>query len=116
MIHTSINYNNDPCTYFTFKSFLLLFSVGLEETLDIIKNADANSNCAIFAPTLEKLLTILDARHLWGNYHPAMGLKAKIEKLDGANEGNIVIILINITTLLFKKISFFDILIFDIFT
>ena len=87
---------------------MLLFSVGLEETLDIIKNADANSNCAIFAPTLEKLLTILDARHLWGNYHPAMGLKAKIEKLDGANEGNIVIILINITILSFysKKYLF----------
>ena len=28
---------------------------------------------------------ILDARHLWGNYHPAMGLKAQIDKLDGTN-------------------------------
>ena len=67
---------------------LRFYRVGLQETLDIIKNADANSNVAIYAPTLEKLLNILDARHLWGNYHPAMGLKAKIVKLDGANEGN----------------------------
>ena len=77
----------ESLVWFTLSRFLIDFRVGLEETLDIIKNADANSNCAIFAPTLEKLLTILDARHLWGNYHPAMGLKAKIEKLDGANEG-----------------------------
>ena len=61
-------------------------TAGLEETLDTIKESDAKSNCAIYAPTLEKLFNILDARHLWGNYHPAMGLKAKIEKLDGANE------------------------------
>ena len=59
----------------------------MQETLDIIKDSDGKSNLAINAPTLDKLMTILDARHLWGNYHPAMGLKSKIEKLDGANAG-----------------------------
>ena len=34
---------------------------------------------------LEKLVEILDARHLWGQYHPAQGLKAQISKLEGGN-------------------------------
>ena len=64
--------------------------MGLQETLDLIKETDGKSDVAIYAPTLDKLLTILDARHLWGNYHPAMALKAKIEKLDGANAGSVL--------------------------
>ena len=61
---------------------------GMEEILDSVKEQDGKSNVVISAPTLDKLLDILDARHLWGgNYHPAMGLKAKIGRLDGANEG-----------------------------
>ena len=60
---------------------------GMEEILDSVREQDGKSDVTIKSPTLDKLLSILDARHLWGNYHPAMGLKAKIEKLDGANEG-----------------------------
>jgi hypothetical protein len=42
---------------------------------------------AIHAPSLEKVLTILDARHLVGEFHPAIALKARIEKLEGINSG-----------------------------
>ena len=39
------------------------------------------------APSLEKVLTILDARHIMGQTHPAVALKARIEKLEGINAG-----------------------------
>ena len=65
---------------------------GMEEILDSVKQQDGKSNVVISAPSLDRLLDILDARHLWGgDYHPAMGLKAKIGRLDGANEGRKII-------------------------
>jgi chromosome segregation ATPase len=39
----------------------------------------------VSSPTLESLLTILDARHYYGDYQPAMGLRAAMERLQGAN-------------------------------
>lgn len=60
----------------------------LQEILESIRNQDANSDVKIHSESLEAVLSMLDARHLWGaSYHPAMGLKAKIERLEGANMG-----------------------------
>lgn len=61
---------------------------GLQEALDSIKDSDGKSDVRIEAPTLEKLLTILDAKHLWGGqYHPALVLKSRIQHLEGSNSG-----------------------------
>ena len=60
----------------------------LHEILDSVRNQDGESDVKIQSDSLEKILDIMDARHLWGKYHPAMGLKFKIEKLEGANNGN----------------------------
>ncbi len=60
---------------------------GMQEILDSVRSQDATSDVKIIAPEIEKLLGVLDARHLWGNYHPAMGLKNRIEQLEGKNEG-----------------------------
>ncbi len=60
---------------------------GMKEILEDVKEQDGQSDVLIHSPALEKLISILDARHLWGNYHPAMGLKAQIDKLEGANAG-----------------------------
>ena len=59
----------------------------MQEILDSIHDEDGRSDVAIVAPSLEKVLTILDARHVVGQYHPAMALKARIEKLEGVNAG-----------------------------
>ena len=48
---------------------------------------DGNSDVRIHSESLDQIITALDARHLWGNYHPAMQLKSQIEKLEGANSG-----------------------------
>ncbi len=58
---------------------------GMKEILEDIRVQDGKSDVVIHCPALEKLVSILDARHLWGSYHPAMGLKAQIDKLEGAN-------------------------------
>ena len=60
---------------------------GMQEILDSVRNQDASSDVKIQAPEIERLLGILDARHLWGSYHPAMGLKNRIEQLEGINSG-----------------------------
>ena len=39
----------------------------------------------VTAPALETLLTILDARHYYGEYQPNMGLKSAMERVEGAN-------------------------------
>ncbi|TRY62027.1 hypothetical protein TCAL_01502 [Tigriopus californicus] len=57
----------------------------LQEVLESIRTQDAQSDVKIQSESLEQVIAILDARHLWGNYHPAMGLKAKIERLEGMN-------------------------------
>ena len=58
---------------------------GMKEILEEVKEQDGKSDVMIQCPALEKLVGILDARHLWGSYHPAMNLKAQIDKLEGAN-------------------------------
>ena len=58
---------------------------GMKQILEDVREQDGQSDVLIQCPSLEKLVGILDARHLWGNYHPAMGLKAQIDKLDGQN-------------------------------
>ena len=58
---------------------------GMKEILQDVKDQDGKSDVMIHCPALEKLVGILDARHLWGSYHPAMNLKAQIDKLEGAN-------------------------------
>jgi chromosome segregation ATPase len=63
---------------------------GMQQILEDVKEQDGKSDVLIHCPALEKLISILDARHLWGNYHPAMSLKAQIDKLEGANSGIIV--------------------------
>ena len=63
---------------------------GMREILDSVRNQDASSDVRIEAPEIERLLGILDARHLWGSYHPAMGLKNRIEQLEGINSGKIL--------------------------
>jgi hypothetical protein len=71
------------------KTSLVAFQLrqSLQEILDSIHDEDGRSDVAIHAPSLEKVLTILDARHVVGQYHPAMALKARIEKLEGVNAG-----------------------------
>ena len=39
----------------------------------------------VTAPALETLLTILDARHYYGEYQPNMGLKSAMERVEGSN-------------------------------
>ena len=68
-------------------SFSIQLRISLQEILDSIHDEDGRSDVAIVAPSLEKVLTILDARHVVGQYHPAMALKARIEKLEGVNAG-----------------------------
>ena len=58
---------------------------GMHEILDSIKDQDGKSDVVVSCPTLEQLLIILDARHYYGDYKPAMGLKSQMEKLDGVN-------------------------------
>ena len=58
---------------------------GLHEILDSVREQDGRSDVAVSSPTLEKLLTILDARHLYGEYRPAMGLQSAMDRLEGAN-------------------------------
>ena len=60
---------------------------GMREILDSVRDQDASSDVKIEAPEIERLLGILDARHLWGSYHPAMGLKNRIEQHEGINSG-----------------------------
>lgn len=59
----------------------------LQEVLESIRTQDAQSDVKIQSESLEQVIAMLDARHLWGNYHPAMGLKTKIERLEGMNTG-----------------------------
>ena len=58
---------------------------GMHEILDSIKEQDGRSDVLVSCPVLEQLLIILDARHFYGDYKPAMGLKSQMEKLDGVN-------------------------------
>ena len=58
---------------------------GMHEILDSVKEQDGKSDVIVSCPVLEQLLTILDARHYFGDYKPAMGLKSQIEKLEGVN-------------------------------
>ena len=58
---------------------------GMHEILDSVKDQDGKSDVVVSCPVLEQLLTILDARHYFGDYKPAMGLKSQIEKLEGVN-------------------------------
>ena len=58
---------------------------GMHEILDSVKDQDGKSDVVVSCPVLENLLTILDARHFYGEYKPAMGLKSKMEKMDGWN-------------------------------
>ena len=58
---------------------------GMHEILDSVKDQDGQSDVIVTSPVLEKLLTILDAKHFYGEYKPAMGLKTQIEKLEGVN-------------------------------
>ena len=60
---------------------------GMKEILESIRTQDGNSDVRIQSESLDQIITALDARHLWGNYHPAMQLKSQIEKLEGANSG-----------------------------
>ena len=57
------------------------------EILDSVRNQDMSSDIRIEAPEIERLLDMLDARHLWGSYHPAMGLENIVEQLEGINSG-----------------------------
>ena len=59
--------------------------LGMHEILESIKNQDGTSDVMGSSPVLENLLNILDSRHLFGEYKPAMGLKSKMEKLEGMN-------------------------------
>lgn len=61
----------------------------MQEILDSVRNQDGSSDVKIKSEALEEVMTALDARHLWGEYHPAMALKARIGKLEGVNEGTL---------------------------
>ena len=78
------------CKYLNYWLKMKLFCnrVGLQEILDAMRDSDAKSDIKIQSEALENIVTALDARHLFGNYHPAMTLKARIERLEGVNTGN----------------------------
>ena len=59
--------------------------IGMHEILDSIKEQDGQSDVLVSSPVLEKLLVVLDARHIYGEYKPAMGLKTQMERLEGVN-------------------------------
>lgn len=63
------------------------FFPGMHEILDLIRDQDGKSDVRIHTESLEKIISVLDARHLWGDFHPAMELKTRIEKLEGINAG-----------------------------
>ena len=60
---------------------------GMRKILDSMRYQDASSDIRIEVPEIERLLGMLDARHLWGSYHPAMGLKNRIQQLEGIDSG-----------------------------
>ena len=59
--------------------------LGMHEILESVKDQDGTSDVQVSSPILENLITILDARHLFGEYKPVMGVKAQVERLEGAN-------------------------------
>ncbi len=58
----------------------------MQEILDSIRRQDGQSDVRIESEALESVMTALDARHLWGSYHPAMGLKARVDRAEGASQ------------------------------
>ena len=59
--------------------------LGMREILDSIRDQDGVSDVLVSSPVLERVVTALDARHLYGEYKPAMALKAQMERLEGVN-------------------------------
>ncbi|KAF5307268.1 hypothetical protein FQR65_LT06984 [Abscondita terminalis] len=59
---------------------------GLHEILNSIQEKNERSKKEISSKTLEKLLCVLDARHVSGWYHPAMRLQAELNTLEGINK------------------------------
>ena len=59
--------------------------LGMHEILESVKDQDGTSDVKVTSPILENLITILDARHLYGDYKPVMGVKAQVERLEGVN-------------------------------
>ena len=59
--------------------------LGMQEILESVRDQDGTSDVSVTSPVLENLLTILNARHFYGDYKPAMGLKAQMEKQEGVN-------------------------------
>lgn len=59
---------------------------GLHEIMESIQKQDGSSNVIIESESLEKILELLDARHISGWYHPAMRLQAALNKLQGIND------------------------------
>ncbi len=63
------------------------YRISLQEILDNIKASDGKSDVRIESDILESVLTALDARHMFGRYHPSMQTKARMDKLEGVNNG-----------------------------
>ncbi|KAK4881329.1 hypothetical protein RN001_004648 [Aquatica leii] len=59
---------------------------GLHEILESIQDKNERSKKEINFESLEKLLCILDARHVSGWYHPAMRLQAELNTMQGINK------------------------------
>jgi hypothetical protein len=59
--------------------------LGMHQILDSIREQDGASDVLVASPILERVVTALDARHLYGDYKPAMALKAQMERLEGVN-------------------------------
>jgi len=59
--------------------------LGMREILESIRDQDGTRDVLVTSPVLEMVVTALDARHLYGEYKPAMALKAQMERLEGVN-------------------------------
>ncbi|KAF6213573.1 hypothetical protein GE061_011294 [Apolygus lucorum] len=59
---------------------------GMHEIMESIKNQDGSAKVNVESETLERLLEMLDSRHISGWYHPAMRLQAALNKLQGNND------------------------------
>uniref|UniRef100_A0A146M1W4 Centrosomal protein n=2 Tax=Lygus hesperus TaxID=30085 RepID=A0A146M1W4_LYGHE len=59
---------------------------GMHEIMESIKNQDGSAKVVVESETLERLLEMLDSRHISGWYHPAMRLQVALNKLQGNND------------------------------
>ncbi|CAB4061296.1 unnamed protein product [Lepeophtheirus salmonis] len=90
-LKSTIQQKENDCSEVTMKYNDMLeenkeLRTSMREILDSIQSQDADSNVKIESESLDRILSVLDARHLWGEYHPAMEMNTRIQRLEGCNQ------------------------------